>query len=195
MTPDGCACLAGSAERVARLEAEMALAATASAAAARRRRRGGARRLRPCARGRLPVVTTTGAVALPLERRLRFLHRLDETAAGGAVAWVSARRSVAPTIPTLSDRRLWPQHRSGGVRPLGSARRGYWPLLVAGPLAGVAGRLAAIGSPHVPTLWPATSPLPPSSSRQQRGQINSETEFATVRGSLQGPPGHPVPDR
>jgi Uncharacterized protein conserved in bacteria (DUF2332) len=41
-----------------------------------------------------------------LERRLRFLHRLDEAAAGRAVAWVSAEGvGVAPAIPTLGDRR------------------------------------------------------------------------------------------
>lgn len=42
----------------------------------------------------------------PLESRLRFLHRLDEAAAGRTVAWVSAEGvGVAPTIPTLGDRR------------------------------------------------------------------------------------------
>jgi hypothetical protein len=35
----------------------------------------------------LPVVTTTWALShFPLESRLRFLHRLDEAAAGRAVA-------------------------------------------------------------------------------------------------------------
>ncbi|HYN94122.1 MAG TPA: DUF2332 domain-containing protein [Pilimelia sp.] len=55
----------------------------------------------------LPVVTTTWALArFPLESRLRFLHRLDEAAAGRAVAWVSAEGvGVAPAIPTLGDRR------------------------------------------------------------------------------------------
>jgi hypothetical protein len=55
----------------------------------------------------LPVVTTTWALShLPLESRLRFLHRLDEAAAGRAVAWVSVEGvGVAPTIPTLGDRR------------------------------------------------------------------------------------------
>src|SRR6266508_1949891 len=55
----------------------------------------------------LPVVTTTWALShFPLESRLRFLHRLDEAAAGRAVAWVSAEGvGVAPTIPTLGDRR------------------------------------------------------------------------------------------
>jgi hypothetical protein len=54
----------------------------------------------------LPVVTTTWTLSqLPLESRLRFLHRLDE-AAGRAVAWVSAEGvGVAPAIPTLGDRR------------------------------------------------------------------------------------------
>jgi len=60
--------------------------------------------------GALPVVTTTWALsALSLERRLRFLHRLDEAAAGRPVAWVSAEGvGVAPAIPTLGDR-----HASG----------------------------------------------------------------------------------
>jgi Uncharacterized protein conserved in bacteria (DUF2332) len=55
----------------------------------------------------LPVVTTTWALShFSLERRLRFLHRLDEAATGRAVAWVSAEGvGVAPTIPTLGDRR------------------------------------------------------------------------------------------
>jgi len=55
----------------------------------------------------LPVVTTTWALSrLPLESRLRFLHRLDEAAAGRTVAWVSAEGvGVAPAIPTLGDRR------------------------------------------------------------------------------------------
>lgn len=53
------------------------------------------------------MVTTTWALArFPVQRRLRFLHRLDEAAAGRAVAWVSAEGvGVAPTIPTLGDRR------------------------------------------------------------------------------------------
>jgi hypothetical protein len=55
----------------------------------------------------LPVVTTTWALSrLSLERRLRFLHRLDEVAAVRPVAWVSAEGvGVAPAIPTLGDRR------------------------------------------------------------------------------------------
>jgi hypothetical protein len=55
----------------------------------------------------LPVVTTTWALShFPPESRVRFLRRLDEAAAGRAVAWVSAEGvGVAPTIPTLGDRR------------------------------------------------------------------------------------------
>jgi hypothetical protein len=62
---------------------------------------------RPIPTWAMPVVTTTWALShFPLERRLRFLHRLDEAAAGRAVAWVSAEGvGVAPTIPTLGDRR------------------------------------------------------------------------------------------
>jgi hypothetical protein len=94
-------------ERVARLEAELALAATAPPLLLH----GDAVELLPDAvarvpAGALPVVTTTWALShFPLERRLRFLHRLDEAAAGRAVVWVSAEGvGVAPTIPTLGDR-------------------------------------------------------------------------------------------
>ena len=95
-------------ERVARLDAEMALAATAPPLLLQ----GDAVEVVPDALARvptdaLPVVTTTWALSqFPLERRLRFLHRLDEAATGRAVAWVSAEGvGVAPTIPTLGDRR------------------------------------------------------------------------------------------
>jgi hypothetical protein len=95
-------------ERAARLEAEMALAATAPPLLLQ----GDAVEVVPDAFARvpadaLPVVTTTWALShFPLESRLRFLYRLDEAAAGRAVAWVSAEGvGVAPTIPTLGDRR------------------------------------------------------------------------------------------
>jgi hypothetical protein len=54
----------------------------------------------------LPVVTTTWALShFPLESRLHFLRRLDEAAAGRAVAWVSVEGvGVAPAMPTLGDR-------------------------------------------------------------------------------------------
>jgi hypothetical protein len=95
-------------ERIARLDAEMALAATApplllSGAAAAE--------LLPDAIARvpanaLPVVTTTWALSrFSLETRHRFLCRLEEATAGRTVAWVSAEGvGVAPTIPTLGDR-------------------------------------------------------------------------------------------
>ena len=95
-------------ERLAQLDAAMALAATA----APRLLQGDAVEMLPDAFARvpadaLPVVTTTWTLsALPPERRLRFLRRLDEAAAGRAVAWVSAEGvGVAPAIPTLGDRR------------------------------------------------------------------------------------------
>ncbi|HEX6338368.1 MAG TPA: DUF2332 domain-containing protein [Jiangellaceae bacterium] len=55
----------------------------------------------------LPVFTTTWTLShFSLESRVRFLHRLDEAAAGRTVAWVSAEGvGVAPAIPTLGDRR------------------------------------------------------------------------------------------
>ena len=104
------ACLwPGQPERAARLEAEMALAATAPPLLLLR---GDAVEVVPGAFARvpadaLPVVITTWALSrFPLESRLRFLHRLDEAAVGRAVAWVSAEGvGVAPTIPTLGDRR------------------------------------------------------------------------------------------
>ncbi|MFF1443593.1 DUF2332 domain-containing protein [Streptomyces sp. NPDC058295] len=95
-------------ERAARLEAEMAWAATAPALLLR----GDGVEVLPDAFARvpadvLPVVTTTWALSrFPLESRLRFLRRLEEAAAGRAVAWVSAEGvGVAPTVPTLGDRR------------------------------------------------------------------------------------------
>ena len=95
-------------ERRARLDAEMALAATAPPLLLQ----GDAVEMVPDALARvpadaLPVVTTTWALSqFPLERRLRFLHRLDDAAAGRPVAWVSVEGvGVAPTIPTLGDRR------------------------------------------------------------------------------------------
>jgi hypothetical protein len=98
----------GQPERVARLDAAMALAATAPPLLVR----GNAVDALPDAFARvpadaLPVVTTTWALShVPLESRLHFLHRLDEAAAGRAVAWVSAEGvGVAPAIPTLGDRR------------------------------------------------------------------------------------------
>ena len=95
-------------EQAARLDAQLALAAAAPALLLR----GKVLELLPDAVARvpadaLPVVTTTWALSrLPVESRLRFLHRLDEAAARRAVAWVSAEGvGVAPAIPTLGDRR------------------------------------------------------------------------------------------
>jgi hypothetical protein len=95
-------------ERAARLEAELALAATAPPLLLA----GDAVEVLPDAVAHVPadalaVVTTTWALSrFPLERRLRFLHRLGDAAAGRAVAWVSAEGvGVAPAIPTLGDRR------------------------------------------------------------------------------------------
>ena len=95
-------------ERAARLEAEIALAATDPPLLLQ----GDAVEVMPdvftrVPAGALPVVTTTWALSrFPLESRLRFLHRLDEAATGRAVAWVSAEGvGVAPAIPTLGDRR------------------------------------------------------------------------------------------
>ncbi|TCO47455.1 hypothetical protein EV646_1054 [Kribbella antiqua] len=95
-------------EQVARLDAELALAATAPPLLIQ----GDAVEALPDAfvqvpAGALPVVTTTWSLSrLSLESRLRFLHRLDEAATGRTVALVSVEGvGVAPSIPTLGDRR------------------------------------------------------------------------------------------
>jgi len=94
-------------EDIARLEAEIALAATAPPLLLR----GDAVDVVPDAfarvpAGALPVVTTTWALSqFPPERRADFLRRLGEAASGRPVAWVSAEGvGVAPSIPTLGDR-------------------------------------------------------------------------------------------
>ena len=103
------ACLwPGQPERAMRLEAEIALARTAPPLLLRGDPvevvRDAVARVPGHA---LPVVVTTWALSrFPHERRLRFVHRLGEAAAGRAVAWVSAEGvGVAPTVPTLGDRR------------------------------------------------------------------------------------------
>ncbi|HET6986658.1 MAG TPA: DUF2332 domain-containing protein [Kribbella sp.] len=95
-------------ERMATLEAELALAATAPPLLLQ----GDAVDVLPDAFAQvptdaLPVVTTTWALSqFSLENRLRFLHRLDEAATDRPVAWVSAEGvGVAPAIPTFGDRR------------------------------------------------------------------------------------------
>ncbi|HEX2322181.1 MAG TPA: DUF2332 domain-containing protein [Streptosporangiaceae bacterium] len=95
-------------ERIARLEAEIALAATTPPLLLQ----GDAIEVLPDAFAQvpadaLPVVTTTWALSsFSLQNRLRLLHRLDEAAAGRTVAWVSAEGvGVAPAMPTLGDRR------------------------------------------------------------------------------------------
>ncbi|MGY1713071.1 DUF2332 domain-containing protein [Geodermatophilus sp. SYSU D01106] len=94
-------------ERTALLAAEVALAA----AAPPRLVRGDPVNVLPEAlarvpAGALPVVTTTWALSrLAPARRAAFLRRLEEAAAGRALAWVSAEGvGVAPSVPTLGDR-------------------------------------------------------------------------------------------
>ena len=122
-------------ERAARLEAEMALAATAPPLLLQ----GDAAEVLPDAFARvpadaLPVVTTTWALShFPLDSRLRFLHRLDEAAAGRAVAWVSVggsesrrpyRRLVTAAPPaTASSAWRCPAGRLCTPRPLAAAGR------------------------------------------------------------------------
>ena len=94
-------------ERPASVEACLALAA----ATAPRLLPGDPVEVLPDAIGRvpgdaLPVLTTTWALSrFAPERRVRFVHRLAEAAAGRTVAWVSVEGvGVAPAIPTLGDR-------------------------------------------------------------------------------------------
>ncbi|TCC37962.1 DUF2332 domain-containing protein [Kribbella speibonae] len=95
-------------ERLARLEAELALAEAAPPVLVR----GGVVEVLPEAIASvpddvLPVVITTWALSgLDLEGRLRFLQRLDEAATKRPVAWVSVEGvGVAPGMPTFGDRR------------------------------------------------------------------------------------------
>lgn len=95
-------------ERLARLEAELALAAAEAPVLLR----GEVVEVLPEAIARvpddvLPVVITTWALSgLDLEGRLRFLQRLDEAAIRRPVAWVSVEGvGVAPGMPTFGDRR------------------------------------------------------------------------------------------
>ncbi|HXP58654.1 MAG TPA: DUF2332 domain-containing protein [Streptosporangiaceae bacterium] len=94
-------------ERAARLDAELALAATAPPLLLA----GDAVDRLPEALAEipadaLPVVTTTWALSrFPLESRLRFLQRLDAAATSRPVAWVPVEGvGVAPAIPTFGDR-------------------------------------------------------------------------------------------
>lgn len=102
------ACLApDQPDRIARLDAELALAATDPPVLLR----GDAVDVLPDALAQvpadaLPVVTTTWALSkLSREARLRFLHRLDKAATDRPVAWVSVEGvGVAPSVPTMGDR-------------------------------------------------------------------------------------------
>ncbi|NUR08139.1 MAG: DUF2332 domain-containing protein [Nocardioidaceae bacterium] len=95
-------------ERLARLDAELALAASTAPTLLQ----GDVVEVLPEALDRVPadavpVVTTAWSLSrLPREGRLRFLHRLDEAAARRPVAWVSVEGvGVAPAVPTMGDRR------------------------------------------------------------------------------------------
>jgi hypothetical protein len=110
-------------ERAARLDAEIALAASDPPVLLR----GDTVEVLPDAlarvpAGALPVVTTTWTLSqFPLEQRLRFLHRLGDAAAGRAVAWVSVEGvGVAPAIQTFGDRRA-SGHSIIGVAVFGHA--------------------------------------------------------------------------
>ena len=135
------ACLwPGQPERAARLEAEMALAATAPPLLLH----GDAIEVLPDAFAQvpadaMPVVTTTWTLSrFPLESRLRFLHRLDEAAAGRCrgCQWrgsESRRRyrhlAIAAPLATASSAWRCSTSRLCAPRPLAAAGRGAacWP--------------------------------------------------------------------
>jgi len=72
-----------------------------------------------------------------------ILAALQDLALAGRAPALAA--AYAGDTDTGRSPRLRPQHhRPGGVRRVGCAGRGHWPLLVAGPLAGVAGRLLGV---------------------------------------------------
>jgi hypothetical protein len=94
-------------QRIARLDAEIVLAASAPPL----RVPGDpvemlAEAVAHVPAGALPVVITTWALSrFSVQRRRRFLDRLDAAAARRPVVWVSAEGvGVAPAIPTLGDR-------------------------------------------------------------------------------------------
>lgn len=76
-------------------------------------------------RDALPVLTTAWALSqFAPERRLRFVQRLAEAAAGRTVAWVSVEGvGVAPAIPTLGDRPAFGHSTVGLTIFDGSTRR------------------------------------------------------------------------
>jgi hypothetical protein len=113
-------------DRLAKLDAEMALAATAPPVLLR----GDPIDRLPDGIARVPadalvVVTTTWALSrFSIDRRRRFLSRLQEAAADRPVAWVSVEGvGVAPAIPTLGDRPASGHSIIGLARFDGSARR------------------------------------------------------------------------
>ncbi|SNS33904.1 hypothetical protein SAMN04488107_2275 [Geodermatophilus saharensis] len=112
-------------ERRAELDAQLALAGTDPPVPVR----GDVAEVLPDAvarvpTGALPVVVTAWSLArLRPERRLHFLHRLDEAAAGRPVAWVSVEGvGVAPGVPTLGDRPA-SGHSTIGVTVAGRSAR------------------------------------------------------------------------
>ena len=73
------------------------------------------------------------------------IHTHDELDADELAPRRSSGLKTSSRVPT-HDQRVRPRlrsqhHRPGGVRPVGSTRRSHRPLLIAGPPAGVAGRL------------------------------------------------------
>jgi hypothetical protein len=140
-------------ERVARLEAELALAAMVPPLLLH----GHPLEVTPDAvtlvpAGALPVVITTWALSrFPPESRLRFLHRLSEAAADRAVVWVSAegpesrRRyrpwAIAQPLATASSAWRCSSGRCCTPRPLAAAGRGAgswrgWRIMSASSPAG-----------------------------------------------------------
>lgn len=113
-------------ERLARLDASLALAATTSLLVLDGDPVEGLPDAVALVPGdALPIVTTTWALShFSPERRIRFLQRVGEAAADRTVAWVSAEGvGVAPAIPTLGDRPAFGHSTVGLTIFDGSARR------------------------------------------------------------------------
>jgi hypothetical protein len=90
----------------------------------------------------LAVLTTTGRrrASRPGAAWAFCSARPSGGGPGAGVASAEGSGRAGGPDPWRPPRRWPPRRRPGGVGPLDPARRGGWPLLVAGPLAGLAGR-------------------------------------------------------
>src|SRR5215467_13397051 len=124
-----------------------------------------------------------GAVALPTREppALPAPPRRGGDSPGGGMGVRGGGRSRAGYTDIWRSPSLWPQHhRPGGVRPVGAARRGHGPLLVAGPVAGVAGRLLMSCHGH-DERFPGPPPVVSGAVAPARRKAAASTTAATQR--------------